>query len=100
MAQPAYLNCKCLNCKAPLGPAEGALFSGVLVCTTCFALADRLYERSLQEITVLQTLIGESIRLALVQGQLQFGASPAGEVSKRDVLRLIVQLLDKRSQSA
>jgi hypothetical protein len=86
----------CLNCHHEIPPEEGRLFAGVLVCANCFALAERLHERSLHELSMLQVMVRESIRIALVEGRLQFATGHEGEVPKRDVLRAVVQLLEKR----
>lgn len=86
---------RCMNCKEGVGPDEGRLFAEVFVCTTCFAMAERVHSRCLQELKMLQMVLREAIRVALVEGRLQFPTGPDVEVSKRDVLQAILQLTEK-----
>lgn len=87
---------QCLNCQRDVAPDEGRLFAQVFVCPRCFTMAERLHDRSMRELAMLQTMCREAIRVALVQGRLQFATGPDEEVSKTDVLRAIVQLEEAR----
>jgi hypothetical protein len=87
---------ECLNCKTGVGPNEGKIFAQVFVCPRCFEMAERLHERSLHELAMLQTVLREAIRVALVQGRLQFATGPDQEVSKTEVLRAVMQLVEER----
>ena len=59
-------------------------------------MAERLFERSQRELRLLQSVLSESIRLALLEGRLQFASGPLEEPSKRDVLEAIVELQENR----
>lgn len=87
---------QCLNCQEGVAADEGRIFAKVFVCPRCFAMAERLHERSVRELAMLQTMCREAIRVALVQGRLQFATGPDEEVSKTDVLRAIVELEEQR----
>jgi hypothetical protein len=86
----------CLNCSAVVAPEDGKEFGGVFCCPTCHLLATRLYERGSRELKQLLILMHESIRVALVEGRLQFGESQLGELSKADLLAQIGQLVEER----
>lgn len=87
---------ECLNCHAGVAPDQGKLFAQVFVCPRCFEMAEHLHERSLHELMMLQTVLREAIRLALIEGRLQFSTGPTAEVSKTDVLRAVMQLVEAR----
>lgn len=82
----------CLNCKADVTPDKAKLFAGVFVCETCHAMAERMYKRSEKELRDLQTMLLEGIRIALVEGRLQFAEDQNQELPKEDVLKAIVEL--------
>lgn len=87
---------RCLNCNQEVPADQGKIFAEVFVCGACFSMATRLYERSMHELKMLQTMLREAIRLALLEGRLNFSAGPDQEVPKRDVLRAIVELAEER----
>ena len=90
----------CLNCKADVPADEGRIFAQVFVCPRCFSLAESFYERSLYELRRLEVALRESVRLALLEGRLQFSAAPDHDLSKRDVLRAVVLLEELRHADA
>jgi len=87
----------CLNCNAEVPADQGQFFAAVFVCASCFSMASRLHERSMHELQMLQTMLREAIRLSLLEGRLRLSGAPDQEVSKRDVLRAIVQLAEDRN---
>lgn len=88
----------CMNCDVTVDPDEGKVFAQVFVCPTCYAMAERLYQRGEQELKSLLILQLEAIRLALVEKRFYFSPDKADEPSKADVLRAIVELEEKRAQ--
>ncbi len=86
----------CLNCKQTVQPQEAKVFAGVYVCPSCFSISERLYQRGEQEIRHLLTMMKESIRVALLDGRVNFKEQKVEEVSKTDVLRAIVKMEEER----
>ena len=63
---------KCLNCHKVIQSGDAKIFAEVLVCPTCWFMSTRLYERAQQDLRRTLVIMREVIRLALVQGKLQF----------------------------
>lgn len=82
----------CMNCKQPVGENEAKFFHGTFVCGTCFTIAERFYSRAHKELNDLLVMLKEGLRLAIIDGRLQFKEGSGVELSKREVLEAIVQL--------
>lgn len=82
----------CLNCKCAVEPNDAKIFNGAFVCPTCNTMAERLYARSRQELTDLLVMLKEGIRIAIIEGRLQFREGAEGDASKKEVLEAIVRL--------
>lgn len=82
----------CMNCQQPVDPNNAQVFSGVFVCPTCFTMATRLFDRSKKELNDLLLMLQEGIRIALIEGRLQFREGPDVGLSKKEVLEAIVKL--------
>jgi hypothetical protein len=88
---------RCLNCPRTVPTNEAKVFAGVFVCPTCHDTAERLYRRSEGELRMLLLMLKESIRIALVEGRLHVGERSVEEVSKTDLLRMMVRLEEQRT---
>lgn len=84
----------CLNCDASVVDSEAKIFAGVFCCPICYSRAERLEENLQLELRRLMTMTRETIRIALVEGKLHFGADSDKEVSKTALLQQIVKLED------
>lgn len=90
----------CMNCQQPVADASAKFFHGTLVCGTCHAMAERLYDRARKELTDLLVMLQEGIRIAIIERRLQFREEKDGEVSKKEVLEAIVRLKDMKDARA
>jgi hypothetical protein len=82
---------KCMNCGKPVG-ADGKLFAEVLVCPTCYEIAERIFERGKALLRRLSVLLRDTIRYALKSGKLDFSSTSAETVGDGELLRRIVGL--------
>lgn len=81
-----------MNCQADITSGQAKIFRGVLVCSDCHKLAERVLENLERELRQLLTLAGESVRVALIEGRLQFAeAGPGGDLSKKQILEAILK---------
>lgn len=88
----------CMNCKRVLESDKGRVFAEVFVCENCHKMAESLYNRCDGELRRLLLILRESIRIALVEGKLQFSpALPNEEVPKAELLKMIVELTEKKN---
>lgn len=87
----------CLNCHKTVPTSDAKVFAEVFVCSTCHDTAERLYQRSEGELRMLLLMLKESIRVALVEGRLHVGERSVEEVSKTDLLRMMVRLEEQRA---
>jgi hypothetical protein len=86
----------CMNCQEMVDPKSAKFFAGVFVCPGCFGLADRFYQKGAEDLKGLLLMLQESIRVALVRGELKLGtAEPLRDLSKKEVLEQIVKLREK-----
>ena len=57
-----------------------------------------MYDRCEGELNRLLLLLREAIRIALVEGKMQFGpALPMDEIPKADLLKMIAELTEKKN---
>jgi len=89
----------CLNCKQQIPSKDAKIFAEVFVCPTCYDTAERLFRRSEGELRMLLLMLKESIRIALIEGRLHVGKQDPDEVSKTDLLRMMVRLEEQRAAS-
>jgi hypothetical protein len=86
----------CMNCGKKAPASTFKLCLGVMVCDDCDVIANTVYDRGRVELRSLLTLLQESIRLALMEGRLNFTSDVDPSASKRDILKTIVQLVELR----
>jgi hypothetical protein len=85
-----------MNCKEPVNSNEAEIFAGVFCCTRCALVARRFFERGAQDLNGLLLMLQESIRIALVRGELKLGtAEPFRDLSKKEVFEQIIKLREK-----
>lgn len=85
-----------MNCDKQVGPSEARLFASVFCCATCFELASRLYQRLENELKKLLVMSKETIRIALIKGELHYASGEPQDVPKEELLRMIVQMSEKK----
>ena len=90
----------CLNCKAEVSEGAGKLFAEVFVCPGCFLIASRLYERADKDLKQVLVMMKESIRIGLLQGQLQFSEEELQTLSKPDLLRQMAIFSEEAQRNA
>jgi hypothetical protein len=91
----------CMNCGQHVDQSAGKVFAEVFVCPRCYEMAERLYTRCDGELRRMLLLLREAIRIALVEGKLQYGpATPMEDVPKADLLKMIVELTEKKNATA
>lgn len=89
----------CVNCNQPVEQNDAKFFHGVFLCSTCFTMADRMYERARKELTGLLVMLKEGIRIALCDGRLHFAEKQAGEEpTKKEVLEAVLKLQEMKEQ--
>lgn len=92
---------RCMNCDQEVSGGEAKVFATVFVCSKCHDTAERLYRRSEGELRMLLLMLKESIRVALLEKRLHVGESGKVEdVSKTDLLRMMVRLEEQRAARA
>ncbi len=82
----------CVNCKADVAPEDAKFFGKIFVCPTCYAIAERLYERGENELRMLLLILHESIRGAIVQGKLQLSPQQVGDMKREDLLEQLQRM--------
>jgi hypothetical protein len=88
---------RCLNCSKHVAEKDARIFAEVYVCSPCSDMAERLYHRCEGELRRMLLLLRESIRVALVEGRLHYGAAESSQdISKEELLKMIVQLSEKK----
>lgn len=88
----------CLNCKAPVEPADAKLFAEVFLCPDCHTQAVHFWERLDKELRSLQVMAKDAIRVSLLEGKFFFPeATGETEVSKRAVLESILSMEEARA---
>jgi hypothetical protein len=82
----------CLNCHNPVKPEEAKSFAGVFVCPSCFGIAEHVYSRGEAELRRMLLMYKETVRIALVKGELTLSSLEQKEPNKRDVMQAILQM--------
>jgi len=90
----------CMNQKVcgttDVHPEQAKFFQKVFLCPVCFTVAEKLHLDGLTELQRLLSQWDEAIRVAAVEGRLQFLERSAGDTSKTVLLQTIVQLTEAR----
>lgn len=81
----------CLNCKKPVKPDDARIFQSVFCCPQCHEIAVRSYGRLERELRHLLTLAADSIRVALIRGELQVTNTEAKDIPKSELLRKLLE---------
>lgn len=85
-----------MNCQRALREDEAKFFAAVFVCSDCHFMAERLFTRARKELNQLLVVMKESIRLALIEGRLQFSNTvQVDEVSKKELIQNMMDLAEK-----
>ena len=82
----------CVNCGNEVEQKDAKFFAQILVCPDCFFLAERLYARGKKELSMLLLLLKESIRVAIVQKQLQFSPKVIEDMPQEDLFGELTKL--------
>jgi hypothetical protein len=87
-----------MNCDRETPDSEGRTFAEVFVCSACYAMAENLNRKNTAELGRMILLSREAIRLALLEKKLHYSAEHAAkEVSKEELLRMIMQMTEKKN---
>lgn len=87
----------CQNCHKDVAPEDAKIYAAVFVCPDCNTIAMRFEERIMKELKNLQLIARESIRIALVKGELILGkANPLQDLSKKEVLESIIKMSEAK----
>jgi hypothetical protein len=84
----------CLNCKKAVAPDQVKFFAEAFVCADCYLIAEQLYAKGQQELKMLLLLLKESIRVAIVKGELQFQPQQLRDMPKSDLLAHLAVLTE------
>lgn len=85
-----------MSCDKEVSSEEGKIFAEVFVCSNCFLVAERIYQRAERELKQLLVMMKESIRLGLLQKKLQFASvEQVDELSKPELLKRVAELADE-----
>lgn len=80
----------CMNCHKEVGEGESKIFAEVFLCEGCAEMATRLFSRFEGELKKLLFMSKETIRQALVRGELRYAEGE--EPPKRELFKMIVEL--------
>jgi hypothetical protein len=83
-------------------PGDGRALphEAVFVCSDCYALAELFHRRALEQAKSLVALVGESIRVAMVEKRFMLGElPPQRELTKREVFESLLQMMQKRDEA-
>lgn len=86
-----------MNCQKNVDTGEAKLFAEVFCCPDCFTIAERTYHRLEAELRKLLVMSKETIRIALIEGKLHLAPGENKDVSKEDLLQMIVQMSEKKN---
>lgn len=89
----------CFNCDAEVRPEEGRTFEKVFICPACEERAKRLEERLKRELEQMLIFSREAIRVALMEKRLFYPEVTEREISKAEVLKLAIELEERRRAS-
>jgi hypothetical protein len=88
-----------MNCRKPVDEKNARVFAEVYVCPDCYTLAEHLFDKCSAELKRMLLLLKEAIRVALVEGKLQYGPErPLDDIPKAELLKMIVQLSEKKNE--
>jgi len=76
----------CVNCGEEVNPNEAKLFAQIFICPKCHRVAEQLYARGEKELKMLLLVLRESIRLSIVQHNLQFSPKQLEDMDPKDLL--------------
>ena len=76
---------KCKNCDKETG-TDARIFSGVFVCSECYATAERIFTRVRSDIESCLVLVQDKLREHLVKGTLRVGPQVGSEGLDKDAL--------------
>jgi hypothetical protein len=82
----------CVNCGTEVPEKDVKFFTQILVCPDCYFMAERLYTRGKKELSMLLLLLKESIRVAIVQKQLQFSPKIIEDMPQEDLFGELTKL--------
>lgn len=82
----------CVNCGADVSQKDVKFFAQILVCPDCYLVAERLFSRGKKELSMLLLLLKESIRVAIVQKQLQFSPKIIDDMPQEDIFGELTKL--------
>lgn len=91
---------RCLNCSVEVSASDAKFFAGAFCCPTCFALAERLYQRGEYELKLMLLVLKESIRVAIVKKELQFNTAQLEDMPKKDLLSELARLAQEARQES
>ena len=94
------MDLSCLSCKEPVNPDEAKIFSAVFLCPKCFHIAERLYRKGENELRMMLLVLRESIRIAALKGNLQFGLEMLDDMPKPDLIAHLAKLADEARKQA
>lgn len=89
----------CVNCKKDVAPDQAKMFAQAFVCPDCFLVAERFMQRGTKEANQMLLILKESIRLALIRGELQFSAEKIEDMSPEELFKEMSQLTSKASSA-
>lgn len=89
---------RCLNCSAPVASGEAKFFAEVLVCQSCYAVAERVFERGAMLLRRMAILLRDTIKWTLTRGKLSFAVGDADKISDLELLKRIVGLYGDQTQ--
>lgn len=90
----------CMNCKKPVDSGTAKIFANVFVCDGCYMIAERSLHRLESELRGLLLLAEETIRLALIEGRMNFGEHNPKEIPKSELLQSVIAVAKKRDEKA
>ena len=82
----------CVNCGNEVPEKDVKFFAQILVCPDCYFMSERLYSRGKKELSMLLLLLKESIRVAIVQKQLQFSPKIIDDMPQEDLFGELTKL--------
>lgn len=87
----------CTNCKEPLGDTT-RVFQGVIICDTCFKIVSHTIERAKKELQMVFLTYTDTLRVALVKGELRPPVMPETEVTREQFFGAVAQVGARHAQ--
>lgn len=89
----------CKNCNNPMEDADAKVFAEVLVCSTCFLMASRLYDHLHNDMTGCLMLAKDKIREMLTTGQFKYSTEEQrSPISKQELLTAITDMYNRKDE--